>query len=137
MILRTILLLALLGVGNAHACGVCVEDKIAAVYDHAAVTRSLEARHRVVFFALEGAIPPGAAALRKIAAAAAMVPGVDKDSVRVSREGSSLAVAFDPRRGNLARVQRLLERGLAGMGLSLLAMREMSGPGDLAAIRRP
>ena len=34
----------------AMACGVCVEDKVAATYDHALVRRALE-RHRVVVFA--------------------------------------------------------------------------------------
>jgi hypothetical protein len=135
--MRSVILLALLAASSAvDACGVCVEDKVAAVYDHAAVTRALEAKGTVVFFAIEGAMPPGAAALRRIAALAASAPGVHKDSVRVSRESASLAVAFDPRRGNLANVQESLERKLATMGLSLLAMRIMDSPGDLAAVRR-
>jgi len=134
--LRAILLVALFaGASVASACGVCVEDKIAAVYDHAAVTRSLDAKSTVVFFAIDGAIPPGAAALRKIAALAASAPGVDRDSVRISREAASLAVAFDPRRGNLAKVQESLDKRLAPMKLSLLAMRVMDSPGDLAAVR--
>jgi hypothetical protein len=109
---------------------------VAAVYDHAAVSRALEAKSTVVFFAIDGAIPPGAAASRKITALAASAPGVDKDSVRISREMASLAVSFDPRRGNLANVQESLDRRLAAMGLSLLAMRVMDSPGDLAAVRR-
>jgi hypothetical protein len=123
--------------GNASACGVCIEDKIAAVYDHAAVTKALEAKHVVVFFAIEGAIPPGATGLRKTAAMAASAPGVDRDSVRISRDGASLAVSFDPRRGNLAKVQEILDRRLGATGLSLLAMRVMDSPCDLAAVRRP
>ena len=67
---------------------------------------------------------------------AASAPGVDGDSVRISLESASLAVAFDPRRGNLAKVQESLDRALAAMGLSLLAMRVMDSPGDLAAVRR-
>ena len=138
--LRSILLVALVAAASAaasvaSACGVCVEDKIAAVYDHAAVTRALEAKHAVAFFAIDGAIPPGAAALRRIAALAASTMGVDKDSVRISREAASLAISFDPRRGNLASVQKTLERKLAAMGLSLLAMRVMDSPGDLGAVR--
>lgn len=135
--MRSILLAALLVAAcDAYPCGVCVEDKIAAVYDHAAVTRALEARSTVVFFHIDGTIPPGAAALRKLSALAASAPGVDKDSVRISRETTSLAVSFDPRRGSLANVQESLDRRLAGMGLSLLAMRVMESPGDLAAVRR-
>jgi hypothetical protein len=68
---------------------------------------------------------------------AASAPGVDKDNVRVSRHAASLAIAFDPGRGDLTRVQEILDRRLAAMGLSLLAMRVMDSPGDLAAVRRP
>jgi len=137
--MRSIVFAALLSAAAsvAYACGVCVEDKVAAVYDHAAVTRALEAKSTVVFFAIDGTIPPGAAALRKIAALAASAPGVEKESVRISRDTASLAVAFDPRRGNLANVQESLDRRLAAMGLSLLAMRVMDSPGNLAAVRRP
>jgi hypothetical protein len=118
MVLATLLAA---GASSAFACGVCVEDKIAAVYDHATVIRALEAKDTVVFFAIEGAIPPG----------------VDRQSVRISREVASMAVSFDPRRAELAKVQETLDRRLAAMGLSLLAMREMSSPGDLATVRRP
>jgi len=139
--MRAIVLVALLSMAsaasNALACGVCVEDKMAAVYDHAAVTRALDAKNTVVFFAIEGALPPGRAALRKVAAMAASTPGVDKDSVRISRDAVSLAFSFDPRRGDLATVQGILERKLAAMGLSLLAMRVMNRPGELAAVRKP
>ena len=140
--MRSVILLALLAASSAaastaYACGVCVEDKVAAVYDHAVVTRALEARSTVVFFHIDGTLPPGAAALRKVSALAASAPGVDKDSVRISRETASLAVSFDPRRGNLAKVQESLDRRLAPMKLSLLAMRVMDSPGDLAAVRKP
>jgi len=89
-----------------------------------------------VFFHIDGTIPPGAAALRKLSALAASAPGVDQDSVRISRETASLAVSFDPRRGNLAQVQESLDRRLASMKLTLLAIRVMDSPGDLAAVRR-
>jgi hypothetical protein len=131
--LRSILLVTLLVAPPVvYSCGVCVEDKIAAVYDHAAVSRALDARNTVVFFAIEGAIPPGAAALRKIAAMAASGPQVRKDSVRLSRDAAALALAFDPRRAKLAKVREILERKLAPMGLSLLALRVMDRPGELA-----
>jgi hypothetical protein len=136
--MRSLILLALLAASSAaNTCGVCVEDKVAAVYDHAAVTQALEAKRTIVFFAIDGAMPPGAAALRKITAMAASAPGVDKDSVRISRRAASLAIAFDPRRGDLTKVQEILDRRLAVMGLALLAMRVMDSPGDLAAVRKP
>jgi hypothetical protein len=130
---RALIFVALLVAAPAvHPCGVCLEDRIAAVYDHALVIRTLEANQVVVFFAIEGAIPHGAGALRKIAAIAAFAPAVRKDSVRLSRDAASLALAFDPRRATLAKVQETLERKLAPTGLSLVALRVMERPGELA-----
>jgi len=115
---------------KAWACGYCVEDKIAAVYDHAAVTRSLTAGRTTVFFALDGALKHGAAArIEKLAAA---VPGVEPASVRVSTEAAALALAFDPKRASLAEVQKALERKLK---MPLLAMQVMDRPGNLATAR--
>jgi hypothetical protein len=119
----------------ALACGHCVEDKIAGVYDHAAVTKAIGEKHTVVFFAIDGTLKPGQPMRMKIEKIAASVPGVDKGSVRVSMELASLALAFDPRRASLVQVQKALERTLAELGLSILAMRTMDSPGDLAAVR--
>jgi hypothetical protein len=117
---------------TALACGVCVEDKVAAVYDHAAVTHALGAGRTVVFFAIDGDIKP---TQRLAIQKAASVRGVDAQSVRVSVELSSLALAFDPRRATLVQVQAEVERRLRPLGLSLLEMRLMDRPGDLAEIR--
>ena len=81
----------------ASACGYCVEDKIAAVYDHAAASRALQENRTVVFFAIDGALRAGEAQKRKLEAIVASVPGVDRQSVRLSIELATLALAFDPR----------------------------------------
>ena len=48
--LRAAILSALLAAaGSAYACGVCVEDKMAAAYDHAIVTKALAQKHHVAF----------------------------------------------------------------------------------------
>ncbi len=107
---------------SALACGVCVEDKIAAVYDHAAVTQALAAKHVVVFFAIDGKLVAGERTRNAIEAVARSAPGVDRGSVRMSVELASLALAFDARRTDLAAVQNVLDKKLAPMGLSLLAM---------------
>lgn len=135
--MRRILIAAWLAAsGSAYACGYCVEDKIAAVYDHAAVARAIGQKHPVVFFAIDGNLKQDDSTRRRIDAIAASTPGVDPRSVRLSLDAASLAVAFDPRRTSLVTVQSALERKLAALGLSLLAMRIMETPGDLAAVRR-
>ena len=132
----SILIVFLLQASFASACGHCVEDKIAGVYDHAAVTRAIGEKHTVVFFAIDGTLKPGQPMRIRIEKLAASVPGVDPRSVRVSMELASLGLAFDPARTNLPRAQKALERNLAPLGLSLLAMRVMDRPADLAVVGR-
>ena len=116
--------------GTANACGVCAEDKIAAVYDHASVSRALGAGRTVVFFGFDGA--PAQASRAKIEKSAAAVAGVDPASVRASLEPGVLAIAFDPKRVRLSDVQRSLEARLAPLGLSLYPLHLMDRPGDLS-----
>ena len=120
-------LLALLVSSEALACGVCVEDKIAAVYDHAAVHQALAARRTVVFFHIDGKLVADERTKRSIASVARTTPGVDAASVRVSCELASMALAFDGRRTNLVKVQESLEKRLSAQGLSLLAMQVRDG----------
>ena len=120
----------------AMGCGHCVEDKIAAVYDHALITRTLSTSHQVVFFHIEGARAPGRATRRGLEAIAESVEGVDRGSVRVSLESASLAVAFDPRRASLAAVHKALEKKLAGKKLSLVILRVMDSPAELKTVGR-
>ena len=54
---------------RALACGHCIEDKIAAVYDYALVTQATARNHEVVFFALAGRLVSMGAHV------AAMTPG--------------------------------------------------------------
>ena len=110
----------------AQACGYCVEDKIAATYDHAIVERALGHKHQVVFFHVEG--EAGRHALEVAAAAA---PGVDRGSVRVSADALTLAVAFDPQRTSLAALQSSIERKLASRKLSLMPLRVMDRLAEL------
>jgi len=124
---RAALLLASLFCSTALACGVCVEDKIAAVYDHAAIHRALAAKRTVVFFHIDGKLVADARTKRSIAGIARATPGVDAASVRVSCELASMALAFDGRRTNLVKVQESLEKRLSAQGLSLLAMQVRDG----------
>jgi hypothetical protein len=112
---------------SAFACGVCVEDKIAAVYDHAAVQQALAAKRTVVFFAIDGKLVTDERTKRAISSIARATPGVDAASVRVSCELASMALAFDGKRTNLVKVQASLEKRLSAQGLSLLAMQVRDG----------
>ncbi len=117
------------------ACGHCVEDKIAAVYDHAVVVQALGRKHHVAFFAIDGAVAPADGA-RAAKAAAESAYGVERGSARVSAESASLSVAFDPQRVPFTALEKQLQRMLAPKGLSLLTMRVMERPAELKTVSR-
>ncbi len=125
------------GATAAVACGVCVEDKIAAAYDHVLVTRSIANKHAVVFYALDGPLAGGEAQVRALRRAAEGARGADPGSARVSLESASLSVAFDPQRASYAAFERSLERNLARSSVSLLLLRVMDRPADPKKVARP
>jgi hypothetical protein len=129
---RALALAALLAAaGAAQACGVCVEDKMAAVYDHAVVTQALGRQHHVAFFHVEGALGAGEATKKALQKAAESSAAVDRGGVRVSVESASLSVAFDPRRTPVMGLQKDLERRLAGKKYSLVLMQVIRQPSDI------
>jgi hypothetical protein len=128
--MRRVLACALLAIGaDAFACGYCVEDRVAAVYDHAMVVKSLDRRHPVVFLAIEGPLAAAEGERKAIEAALRGTRGIDSGSLRVSLAGAALSFAYDPARGGLGAIMAGLERRLAprGLGLSLL---RVVGPSD-------
>ena len=90
--------------GAVSACGVCVEDKVAATYDHAVITQAKARHQQVVFVAIDGANVHDVA--RRITAAARKVPGVEAKTVRTS--ASPAAFSFVVARAEPA------ERAVAG-----------------------
>jgi hypothetical protein len=128
------LLLALQGT-VALACGYCIEDKIAAVYDYAIVTRALGQKHQLVFFAIDGRLAPGAGTQRAIEALVEAAGAADRGSARVSVEAAALSLAFDPRRMSFAAMQKALERKLAAKKLTLLPLRVMDKAATLKTAR--
>jgi hypothetical protein len=119
---------------TAFACGYCIEDKIAAVYDYAVTMRAIAQEHQVVFFAVEGNIPPGEASRCTLEAIVESVAGVDKGSARVSVESASLSAAFDPAHAPFAGMERALSRKLAAKGLSVRILRVMDKPAELKPV---
>ena len=119
----------------AFACGYCVEDKIASVYEHAVVVRALERKHYVAFFHIDGVLPAGEGARRALEALAESAAGIDKASARVSTDTATLSFAFDPRRASLEAAHKAVERKLAPKKLSLLPLRVMERAADLKSVK--
>ncbi|MES2363919.1 MAG: hypothetical protein V4646_19270 [Pseudomonadota bacterium] len=106
----------------AFACGYCVEDRIAAVYDHALVQRTLATGHQMAYFAWDGPLTRDETARQKIRVLGEATRGVDKGSARVSMEPAAIAVAFDPRRSNPQTVWRALQQSLGSMKLAVIPL---------------
>lgn len=131
--MRVLVLTGLLAAAPlAGACGYCVEDKMASVYDHAVVTQALAQQHHVAFFHVDGGLAAAGAGKPGLLQAAESVPGADKGSARASVESASLSVAFDPKRTTIAALQKDLERRLAARKLSLMLLQVMDRPADFS-----
>ena len=108
------------------ACGVCIDDKVAATYDHAVVTSAVARHQLMVFGEIAGAVDMKVATSR-IARAAPEVPGIDRRSVRTSLAPAAFSFALDPAaRAPDAAVAELQKR-LHVPGATLVVLRVMSG----------
>jgi hypothetical protein len=80
----------------AAACGACIEDKVAATYDHAVIERA-HREHRVMVFAeIRGEKTP-VELERAAALAARRQRGIDPASVRSAHAPLALSFALDGR----------------------------------------
>jgi hypothetical protein len=110
-------LLLAFAASHAHACGACDEDKIAATYDHATITRAASHGQLVVFCAIEG---PGYEAGR-LQRVAARTSGIDPASVRTSAQPATLSFVVDPRKRSAQSAASALQRGApAGTRISIV-----------------
>jgi len=108
----------------ALACGACVEDKIAATYDYAIVSRAALRHHVVVFAAVDGKGDP-ARESRELRAAAARVKGVDRQSIRAADSPHALSFALDPRLAAPEAALSEIARAPAVRGVRLSLIRVM------------
>ena len=104
---------------------------MAAVYDHAVVTKALGQKHFVAFFHVDGQLVSGDATRQALEKIVQSSTAADKDSVRVSVESASIAVAFDPKRTPVAALQKDLDRRLGAKKLSLMLLQVVERPADI------
>jgi hypothetical protein len=115
---------------QVFACGFCIEDRVAAVYDQKVVDDAVARRHEVAFFAIEG--PLGAnAAFRRAVLAALEGGGAIRGTARVAVENAACSVAFDPAKADPARLAAAAERRLSARGLTLTPLRVLDSRGRL------
>jgi len=135
--MRSIAAGALLAAASAaQACGYCVEDRVAAVYDQAIVDSALAHGRRVVFFAVEGSPRIGGATRRAVLTALGG-SGTVTGSARVNLENAAAAVAYDPARTDPGALALSAGRALAPLGLKLAPLRVTDAGGKLTDPDRP
>jgi len=135
---RAVLAGLLLAAQGALACGYCVEDKVAMVYDHSVIVRALAKRHEVAFLAIEGSLAVSPRLQRELERAIESTPGVDRRSARVSLAGASLSFAYNPARVPLASIMRFLDKSLEVKGIRTTLLRIVSGnPGAAVTTATP
>ena len=121
--------LALAASLSSFGCGYCIEDRVAAVYDHSVITEALDKRHQIAFFALEGTLPAEGQARRVIANALRSAKGIDSQSLRVSVASASLSLSYDGARISPARIIEVMNREFAARGLRVSLLKAMNPPG--------
>jgi len=117
---------------SAGACGYCVDDKVAAAYDHAVTERAFAQGHEIAFLSLDLARPATRDTETAIRNAIERVPGVDRDSVRVALEAGGLSLAFDPKRAPAGSLLNALDAAVAPLGARTALLR-FGNPGRSAA----
>jgi hypothetical protein len=106
----------------SFACGVCIEDKIAATYDYLVITSATARGQVIVFGQMEGTADMQKIAL-KIAAAAPRIRGVSGATVRTSAAPAAFSFALDPAvQAPQAAVEQLQKR-LHASGVQLAVVR--------------
>ena len=78
------------------AWGHCIEDKVAAVYDHAIVAKAVHEKHVVAFFGIEGPLVVNSASKQEIQKMMSSINGIDPNTSRISLETGSISLAFNP-----------------------------------------
>jgi hypothetical protein len=108
--------------GALFACGACIEDKIAATYDHATVTAAAAKGDRVVFGAIDGPIDTRQVSER-LRATAPKIHGVRQGTVHASTAPPAFSFAMDRRAQPAEAAVAELEQRLAIPGLRLTVIR--------------
>lgn len=122
-------LLSSLCVPSVQACGHCVEDKIAAVYDFAVVKQAQALHQHVAFVAIDGALTTDARTHRAMTDIVRAAKGVDRASVRVSLELAAISFVYDPKRASFASIHRSIERQVSRTGLRISEIKILDGSG--------
>lgn len=107
---------------TARACGHCLEDRVASVYDHALVEHSKQNKQVMMYLVWDGPVDRNAATRQWLLKALGAVRGVVAHSVRVSLEPPTIALAYDPLQTRSADLEKALQGKLSAKGMTASAL---------------
>lgn len=93
---------------SALACGHCLEDRIASVYDHVLVEKTKQLNQKMLYLIWDGPANRDEAMRRELISIASRLPGITKGSVRVSLESATIGLAYQPLKISREQVEALL-----------------------------
>ena len=106
----------------ALGCGHCAEDKVAATYDHAVVTRAAKRGHAMVYSEVVGIERAEHGWAPALVAVLEAVPGVDRGTVRLSAAPAAVSFSMDSDGYAVDDVIRTINRKLANRKLALTVL---------------
>jgi len=118
--------LLLMSTSSVIACGHCIEDKVAAVYDHAIVVKAVYEKHIVAFFGIEGPLVVNTAFKQEIQKILGSINGVDPNTSRISLETGSISFAYNPALLSYPTLMDSLDRKLKAKKLSVFPLEVLS-----------
>ena len=93
---------------NVLACGYCLEDRIASVYDHVLVAKTKQLNQKMLYLIWDGPANRDEAMRHELISIASRLPGITKGSVRVSLEPATIGLAYQRLKISREQVEALL-----------------------------
>ena len=115
--MKKALLLLAIAAPAVWACGVCIEDKVAATYDHAVMQRAAASGKAMVYCEVHGSLD-----VRRWQSAARQVRGLDPASVRVSREPAAISFALDTSQQSPQAAVAAVQKAVPGSRMAIVRL---------------
>jgi hypothetical protein len=81
---------------SALACGYCLQDRIASVYDHVLVAQTRQLNQKMLYLIWDGPGEHDEKTRRTLIGITSRIKGITKGSVRVSLEPPTIGLAYQP-----------------------------------------
>ena len=109
---------------NVFACGYCLQDRIASVYDHVLVAKTKQLNQKMLYLVWDGPAARDETTKHHLLAIVSRIHGVTKDSVRVALEPPTIGLAYQPLSISRERIETLLLQQLRSMNIVVSVLPE-------------